>query len=122
MLIVTFVVQVIVVAIFHYYNLQFQEVFVHNRPVFEFFSYTTMEGNQKIDYFAYAVPYKNLDITIISTRFPYSKQRVESVLASTRTDGSISSQAISAWLTKPVSLLEECAFVLDYVHILTESK
>lgn len=58
MLIVTFVVQVIVVAIFHYYNLQFQEVFVHNRPVFEFFSYTTMEGNQKIDYFAYAVPCK----------------------------------------------------------------
>ena len=28
---------------------------------------------------------KTLDITIISTRFPYSKERVESILASTRT-------------------------------------
>ena len=27
---------------------------------------------------------KTLDITIISTRFPYSKERVESILASTR--------------------------------------
>ncbi|KNB46102.1 oxysterol binding protein [Blastocystis sp. subtype 4] len=79
-----------------------------------------MEDHKEIDYFAYAVPYKTLDITIISTRFPYSKERVESILASTH--GSLSSQAISVWLTKPVSLLEECAFVLDYIHILTESK
>ena len=56
-----------------------------------------------------------IDASIYSYRFRFD----EFVLYP---DGSLGSQAISAWIIKPISLLEECAFILDYVHILTESK